>query len=135
MTEYEFLSLVQGHVNLGGVILMNYFSILTAYLVAGYLAAHRLTQSMALFVTAAFVTSCAIFMYMLMRNGEALQAIFNQMHALAQAGRGLAWNPLASRPPNVDVLCYAALAVMAAGVIGGVYFFFQCRVHNRQAAT
>lgn len=135
MTEYEMLSLVQGHVNLGGVILMNYFTMLTAYLVAGYLAAHRLTQSMSMFVTAAFVVSSAVFMYMLLRNGEALQAIFNEMHALAQAGKGLAWNPLASRPPNVDVLCYAALAIMAAGQIGGIYFFFQCRTHNRQAAT
>ena len=61
MSEYELASLLQTQINTIGAEIMDYFTILTAFLVAGYAAAHRLTRSMALFVIIMFVVSALFF--------------------------------------------------------------------------
>lgn len=134
MTEFEMLSMTQAYHGNGMTAVMNFFSILTAYLVAGYLAGQRLSFSMSLFATAAFVVSSLNTIFLMYILGRQYQALLTEMHAFAQAGKGLAWSPIASGPaPNVWVAGVAALAVMFSGLVGGVYFFYQCRRVNLKA--
>lgn len=59
MSEYEMLSVAQWHITNGMTGVLNMFTVLGAYLAAGYLAAHRISLVMAWFVTALFVAFSA----------------------------------------------------------------------------
>jgi|GEM_PF-3410677 len=134
MTEYEMLYMTQVFLGNGMTDMLNFFSVLTAYLVAGYLAAHRLSFSMSVFATAAFVVFSVNAIIVMVSIGRQLQALLDHMHLFAQAGKGLDWNPVvAGPPPNLWIAGTAALALMLVGVIGSIYFFYQCRRSNHKA--
>lgn len=133
MSEYELVSLLQTQINTIGTEIMDYFTILTAYLVAGYVAAHRLTLSMAMFVTAMFVLSALFFVANVMGSYVAADVLTNQMNALAER----AHNTLAPQqsPTAAYVVAGVALIMMVSGILGGVYFFFQSRSHNKRMVS
>ena len=135
MTEYEMISAAQEYLANGLTAVLNTFTVLGAYLAAGYLAAHRISLVMAWFVTVLFVAYSAIGVFLLYGIGAGLQALLNQMHAEAVAGKALLWHPIAHATPNVFVSGYVILFVMTAATIGSVYFFFECRSRNMKAET
>lgn len=133
MTEYEMISVAQQHVANGMTDVLNTFTVLGAYLAAGYLTAHRISLVMAWFVTALFVAFAAIGVLQLYGIGLQLQALLDHMHTEAVAGKALAWAPIAHSKPDVFVPGYVILFVMIAATIGSVYFFFECRWRNMKA--
>jgi hypothetical protein len=125
MSEYEMLSLLQTYLSNGMTIMANYFTIFTAYLVVGHLAAHRLAVSMSLFITAAFIVSSALSVLLMFRVGMGMSALFGHMHSVAVSGKALTWTQLSTGPaPDVWSAGYAALAIMVGAVVGAIYFFF-----------
>ena len=114
---------------------MNFFTILVAYLVAGYLAAHRLSLINAMFVTVLFAATSLISIMMMSRFGTLLQGLFAHMHAAAISSKVLQWHPVATQVPNVWAAGMVALAAMALASIGAIYFFFDCRRHNQRVAS
>jgi hypothetical protein len=136
MTEYELVSLLQTQINTIGVEIMDYFTILTAFLVAGYVASHRLTLSMALFVTVMFVVSALFFVASVMGDYEVTKVMMSELRRLADTGTGFRWVHRAQQSPLVaDIISDVALMMMLSGILGGVYFFFQSRRHNRAVAV
>jgi hypothetical protein len=136
MTEYELISLLQTQINTIGVEIMDYFTVLTAFLVAGYVAAHRLTLSMSLFVTVMFVVSALFFVASVMGDYEVTKVMMGELRRLADTGTSFRWVHRAQQSPlAVDIISDVALFMMLCGILGGVYFFFQSRRHNRAAAV
>lgn len=134
MTEYEMASLLQGFVNIIGALVMNYFSLVTAYLVAGYLVAHRLTLSMTVLVTTIFALSSVYFISNAFGACRNVGKLAGEMRAFAESGKGLAWHNAAAFPPSTfDALTYTTMAIMVAGFVAAVYFFFHCRRQNLKA--
>ena len=130
MSEYELLSLLQTQVTTIGTELMDYFTILTAFLVAGYVAAHRIPFSMALFVALMFTVSALFFAMNVMGAYAATKLILAGLRALPDTRMAFlsAQSPLA-----VDLVADVALLIMLGGIVGGVFFFFQSRYLNRRA--
>ena len=136
MTEYELVSLLQTQINTIGVEIMDYFTVLTAFLVAGYVAAHRLTLSMSLFVTVMFVVSALFFVASVMGDYEVTKVMMSELRRLADTGTSFRWIHRAQQSPlAADIISDVALIMMLCGILGGVYFFFQSRHHNRAAAA
>jgi small-conductance mechanosensitive channel len=132
MSEYDIVSLLQAQINTVGVEIMDYFTILTGYLVAGYVAAHRLTLSMALFVTAMFVLSALFFVANVMGSYAATSLLIGQLRTVAAQTPNLrATVPPQQSSVSVNVFADVALIMMLSGIVGGVYFFFQSRRRNR----
>lgn len=135
MTEYEMISAAQGYVAHGSVTLMNFFTVLVAYLVAGYLMAGRVNFLMALFITTLFVAFSAIGIATMYNLGNILQALLIHMHDAALAGKDLKWAPVAQSTPNVWITGIVALTIMAFAVIGAVTFFFTSRAQQLKSAA
>ncbi len=134
MTEYELVSLLQTQINTIGTEIMDYFTILTAFLVAGYVASHRLTRSMAIFVTIMFVVSALFFVVSVMGDYEVTKVMMGELRSMAATGAGFQWVHRAQQSPlAADVISNVALIMMLSGIVGGVYFFFQSRQHDRAA--
>jgi len=127
MSEYEMVSLTQEFVANGLTLLMNFFTVLVAYLAAGFLAGHRLSLATSLFVTALFVAFSANSLFLLYLMGNAFQALVTHMHDSAATGNVLAWHPFARQTPNAWLVGGVALVMMSLAVVGAVYFFFEFR--------
>ena len=102
MTEFEMISTLQGYNNIGIAIVMNFFTVLTAYLAAGYLSAHTLTRGMAAFVTAMFVVLSMVFVLAASNNATATNHLLVEMVKFAKAGKGLAWGNWASMSVEIS---------------------------------
>lgn len=136
MTEYELVSLLQTQITTIGAEIMDYFTILTAFLVAGYVAAHRLSLSMAIFVTVMFVISALFFVVSVMGDYEVTKVMMGELRRLAATGTGFRWVHRAQQSPlAAEIVSDVALVMMLSGIVGGVYFFFQSRHRNRAAGT
>ena len=135
MTEYELLNASQGQANILLTNLTNTFSIMTAYLVVGYFAAHRISRAMALFVTALFVLWCIQSLMLGLGSTLVLLNIVAEMRAEAHAGKAFLWWPALAKPSvGFDlIVVYAAFAMVIAASIGSIYFFFECRSRNMRA--
>jgi hypothetical protein len=111
-----------------------YFAVLTAFLAASYVAAHRLTRSMTVVVVGLFAVVSVGSILNIYRQVQAMAGLAETMRAAAASGKGLAWHPVASqydwqlRVPRGGGVAFVLLAGAAA-----VYFFFHCRHVNRKA--
>lgn len=140
MTEFELVSAMQGYANYGTGLLMDFFSILTAYLAAGYLAAHRLTRAMASFVTAIFLVLSILFVLAFYRTFVLQIDLGGEMVNFAKVGKGLAWHPVSlASTAGVTHFGYVFMAtlltIVISAIVGGVYFFYDCRKRNMQATA
>lgn len=135
MTEYEMAYLAN---ELNGSISTsagNAFSTVSAFLVAGYLAAHKLNRFMVLTVITVYTIWLSGAVLGIVRAQINVAGLIQQMHLMAEQGKGLQWH-LASRVlpewfPSSQV--GFVLVVFAAIYIASVVFFFQCRRMNRKA--
>jgi hypothetical protein len=109
-----------------------FFTVLTAFLVASYAAAHRLTRSMTVVAVGLFAVVSAGSILNIYRQSQAMSGLAETMKAAAASGKGLAWHPVADlydwQLRGVGGIAFFLLAVAAA-----VYFFFHCRHVNRKA--
>lgn len=132
MSEYEMVSLAQEYIANGMTLLMNFFTVLVAYLAAGFFAGHRLSLATSLFVTALFVTFSSNSLFLMYGIGNTFQALLTHMHDSAATGKILAWHPFARQSPNVWLVGGVALVIMGLAIVGAVYFFFEFRRQDRR---
>jgi hypothetical protein len=60
--------------------------------------------------------------------------MMGELRRLAATGAGFQWVHRAQQSPlAADIISDVALVMMLSGILGGVYFFFQSRRHNRTA--
>ena len=128
MTEYELSTLIQGQVNsiLGSY--YYFYSFLSAFLIVGYLVAHRLSAAMALLMNGLFALNQLYLLSVIGSQAQALGAMIAEMARLSKAG-GLRW--LGSVPPPSDWYIYAPLMILFVSLLASIYFFFHCRRVNR----
>ena len=98
MTEFEIAYLHAELVNSMGFIFTGFFTVLSAFLVASYLVAHRLTRTMSVIDVGMFVFFTVGAIFLNYRTMQSLGGLTLQMHQMAQAGSGLAWHSSATIP-------------------------------------
>ena len=134
MTEYEMASLGTMQATMLDGVLMNFFTILTAYLVAGYAASHRLSFTVAIFLTALFSVIC---MYLIARYwaiGSQIIDLIALERVQFLAGKGFTWSVGVRNPPERGyVMLDIVVGVMTAAALGSIYMFFLLRRRNRAA--
>jgi len=136
MTEFEMASLHAELIGLLATQFMGYFTVLSAFMVASYLAAHRLTATMAVIGVGSFGLFCLATMFTASRTLASVQGLSNQMRKFAEAESGLAWHGIAQTPQAVQEFTVSvAMSVLIVSAASGAYFFFHCRRVNRQAQT
>lgn len=134
MTEFEMASLGVTYINLLDAVLMNYFTILSAYLVAGYAASHRLSMPVALFVSLLFLVGALFFLIRAAGTTGLILAFMEKQRGFAKAEGGLEWTfAAASNTGGGEAMAFALVGLMVAGVLGSVYFFFYMRRYNLRA--
>ena len=134
MTEFEMASLQNDMLIALGAATQFYFALTTAFVVASYLAAHRLTPPMAIIVVSIFAFASAGNMLMMYRIMESLAGLAHEMRAFAQAGKGLAWHSwVSSSDWAFDNARYVGTALFLTASGASLYFFFHSRRVNRVA--
>lgn len=128
MSEYEMTYLIGETAANTQAMLMNIFSIVSAYLVVAYLAAHKLTKIMVTFVNGLFISMMLVFSIQLERHVGVLNSLVKEAQSMAISGDGLEWHPSIETPLEVfgwlplfvTMLCLVAM-------IGALAFFFHAR--------
>ena len=128
MTEFEMAYLSNDMLVGVGAGASYYFATLTAFLVASYLVANRLTRAMAFIVVGLFLVFQLSTLGGMFRTLQSLAGLAREMKAFAQAGKGLAWHRAATAPDwAFDLPRYLMLVVFTLATFAAVYFFFLCR--------
>jgi hypothetical protein len=134
MTEYEMASLHAELTSLLGITFTGFFTVLSAFLVASYLVAHKLTRTMAVIALGMFVFFCVGATMINYRTMLSLGGLTLEMLKIAQAGSGLTWHSAADISEWAPgILRGLGVALYSIATIVGIYFFFHCRRVNRKA--
>ena len=134
MTEYEMASLWVDTFGLVQMTTSLFFTALSAFMVASFVAAHRLTPTMTAIAIGLFLLFSAVVLFALSRQLLAFQGLVLEMQRVADASNGLAWHAVARTPaPILSVALTVAISVYALATVAAVYFFFHCRTVNRRA--
>jgi hypothetical protein len=113
-----------------------FFTVSTAFLVASYIAAHRLTRSMTAIVIGLYVLASAGTIVNMYRQAWAIAGLADEIRKLAVAGKGLAWHPAASMAePALTFTGLPRAIIFSLATTAAVYFFFHCRRVNRKSET
>ena len=134
MTEFEMAYLTNDMLLALGSTASFYFATLTAFLVASYLVAHRLTKTMTVIAVALFLLSSAGSIVVMNRIMTNLSGLAGEIRAFAQAGKGLAWHVSATTPEwAINIPRQVGVVLYILATAAAVYFFFHCRRQNRKA--
>lgn len=134
MTEYEMASLANDYRDSMGTAAAMAFTTVSAFLVAGYLAAHKLNR----FMTATVVTVYTLWLGGSMMNIVSIatntDGLRRQMHLMAEQGQGLQWHLASSYSQwSFAVGVGVTLFLFAVIYVASVVFFFQSARQNRRA--
>jgi cellobiose-specific phosphotransferase system component IIC len=133
MTEFEMAYLYNDMLLGLGSAASYFFAMLTAFLVASYLAAHRLTRAMAVIVVSIFVAACWGSIIIMYRQMESLGGLAGEMRNFANAARGLQWHAVAQiQEFSLYLSRYIGTGLFVATTAASVYFFFHSRRTNRK---
>jgi len=128
MTEFEMAYLFNDMLLALGATASLFFATLTAFLVASYLVASKLTRMMAVIAVGLFLLSELGSISMMYRIMQSMAGLGREMRAFAQAGKGLAWHRLATASDwTIDLPRYAGTGLYIIATAAAVYFFFLCR--------
>jgi hypothetical protein len=109
------------------------FGTFSAFLVASFMAAHRLTRTMAAIAVALFLLSSLMMVSNFYSQSTSLLGLTREMKTFAKAGKGLAWHPAVTIPDGALVMTNQFFAMMLlAAIAASVHFFFHCRRVNRK---
>ena len=134
MTEYEMASLWVDTFGLVQITTSLFFTALSAFMVASFVAAHRLTATMTAVAMGLFVLFNAVVLFALSRQLLAFQGLVLEMQRVADASNGLAWHVVARTPaPVLSLALTATIWVYVLATVAAIYFFFHCRAVNRKA--
>ena len=134
MSEFEMAYLQNDMMLALGSATQFFFGMLSAFLVASYIAAHKLTRPMMIVVVCLFVAAALSSIGAIYRQMESLAGLVAQVKAFAVAGNGLQWH-MATQVPQwwIESIRYVAVLLFLAAMVGSVYFFFHCRRVNNKA--
>jgi hypothetical protein len=130
MTEFELSTLIQGQVNSVLSSYYYFYSILSAFVIVSYLAAHRLSAAMAFLMTGLFALNQFYLLSVIGSQLQALGAMIAEMGRLSNAG-GFRWLGPISTPGSANI--YAPLIILLVSLLASIYFFFHCRRANGKA--
>lgn len=135
MTEYEMASLANDYRDSIGTTSGMAFTTVSAFLVAGYLAAHKLTRFMTATVIAVYTLWLAGSVMNIVRIATNLDGLLRQMHLTAAQGQGLQWHLAANDIPqwSFAVAVGATLVLFGAVYVASVVFFFQSAPQSGKA--
>jgi len=134
MTEFEMAYLMNDMWIQLIMLTQVFFAVLTAFIVASYLVAHRLTRPMAVVVVGLFLLASLGSILNISRQAQSIVGLAFEMKALALSGRGLAWHAVVNTPEWTRGIAGVPAAVMfLIATAAAVYFFFHCRRVNRRA--
>lgn len=131
MTEYE-MAYLYSEMQLGIVAQWSlYVSVMSAFLIMSFLAAHRLSRAM----SALAITLFSWFWYVLLMLGYREYASFvglmAEMKKFKEAGKGLYWHSATQTPEILlKVIPSAWIAFQLIFYAAAVGFFFHCRHMN-----
>lgn len=133
MTEFEMASLANDLVTTGTTMITTYFSVVSGFVVTGYIAAHRLSRPMVVVAVGLFVAwslSIGGQISIVMRNYYGMLAKIRD----AATGDEFSWYAPEVAPRWINDLrpdmIFASLIVVA---LAAIYFFFHCRRVNSKA--
>ena len=137
MTEFEMAYLAN---DMGGTLttaLTTSFTITSAFLVAGYYAAHRLSGLMIAIILPIYTWINLSFSFFVYRLTVNLNGLYGKMHDYAASGQGLEWHSVANLPPQWFRDAVPTFSVLISLIVfaATIVFFFQCRRVNRAAET
>jgi 4-amino-4-deoxy-L-arabinose transferase-like glycosyltransferase len=129
MTDYEVLSLFSEFGGNTQETFVNYVGILSAFIVAAYLVADKLTTKMTIVIV-------ALFTVVALQQGIALLLHWgDQVGLLAEirTRNDLVWHGAHRAPPSTGLVFYATYFITVfGGYIGALAFFFDRRRKPRQ---
>lgn len=136
MSEYELASL---HTQMLGLIfsaIVAQFGVLSAFMVASFLAAHRLSRTMAIIAILLFVTYFVGSIIPILATTVSFLSLSDYMRAYAASGRGLSWH-LTARPVSLELRNISfgfTLVSLFLAHLAAIIFFFHCRHVNGKLA-
>jgi hypothetical protein len=131
MTEYELASLFAQISQTLNAQLSNYLTVVSLYLGAGYLVAHRLTLPSAITFTGIFLVMNLGLITVTIATVRGQMGVARQIHEFAEQGKGLQWHQGAAMPSWVPAYMPMNSAILLTVIaLGAVYFFFASRRHN-----
>lgn len=135
MTEFEMAYLVTDMQIAVSTTFATLFTITSAFLLAGYYAAHRLTPLMIGVLIVIYAWSFFGTTFMINRELISLFGLAGEINTYASTGNGLQWHAAANPAPawllSVGVVLAFCLNVII--FIATLVFFFHCRRVNRKS--
>lgn len=134
MTEFEMAYLMNESLTTLATYTAGTFTTVSAFLAAGYLAAHRLNGSMIATVIGVYTIWLLGGVMTTIRLVQNVSGLANQIALFAEQGKGLQWH-VSTSPPLLDTQTSVAVVVVVMTIIylASLAFFFQCRRMNRKA--
>lgn len=129
MTEYETAYLFKELIDSAGNATINYVSVLFGFLVAGYLAAPRLSKAMSGILVGLFVFFALMMIFTVNRTMAVTASLVNDVRLSAAGGdTALAWHPIVYEPANfIEYFVPLYTGLLIASFVAALVFFFHCR--------
>ena len=135
MTAYELASL---HAQIGQTInaqLANWLAILSVYLGAGYLVAHRISFPSAIALTIMAAVTLGSFARLISQTVGSFVGVSDEIKKISRQGGGLEWHQATTVPDFAkEWFPTNSFISMLVIVAFAIYFFFSSRRHNLKAA-
>jgi len=131
MTDYELVSLVTNSIMNTANMFMHLFAIVSAYVLAGYVFAHRVSTRMYRLVNFLFVT---VFMIMSSTTFASLLHV-RSLNLKIRMRDELSWNVLTWMPSSVEtVLVFLLPVILLTILVGALAFFHNSRKHGAETS-
>ena len=128
MTDYEMFYVFQENLNLIFTILMNYISIVFAFLVVGYLVSARLNTSMISIIIGLFTLVSFVMTFALNRTAQTILDIGEEIrNAVHNGTSSLGWHNITDPEILIQGPMITFTSIMILAYIGAVIFFFHQR--------
>ena len=133
MTDYEMLSGLTELINTLWTIFTVYVSIVFAVLVAGYIAAAKLTSRMVSLIITLYTLVALWALLGLNRTSLTITALTAEIQrAVLEEGSSLGWHPVTTTPDFVFVALPFGISVLAiVAYVGSIIFF----LHQRRSGS
>lgn len=129
MTAYEKADLFKSLIDSASNMMMDYVSVLFAFLVTGYLVAPHLNRVMTGIVVGLFSLFSAIMIFSVNRTMSTNAGLVNEIRQNAAGGdTAFSWHPIVTEPANFLTLATPVVSsLLVLSAISGIVFFFYAR--------
>jgi len=135
MTVYELASLHAQILQTANAQLANWLAVLTVYLGAGYIVAHRLSLPSAIALSLVAVSALVVFALSISRTVQTFIGVSQEIQKIAARRDGLEWHQAIGLSPGaMSWMETSVLLILLTLVAVAVYFFFSSRRHNLKSA-